>query len=43
MRLPALPSEGRPVTPERRALAAYLVVLAVLGGALVWGIANCDS
>lgn len=28
---------------ERRALVAYLVVLAVLGGALVWGIANCGS
>ena len=28
---------------ERRALVGYLVVLAVLGGALVWAIANCGS
>lgn len=27
----------------RRALVAYLVVLAVLGGALIWGIANCGT
>jgi hypothetical protein len=27
---------------ERRLLIVYLVTLAVLGGALVWGIASCD-
>lgn len=43
MRLPALPSEDPPMTRERRMLIGYLVVLAVLGGALVWGIANCGS
>lgn len=26
---------------ERRVLIGYLVVLAILGGALVWGIAHC--
>ena len=43
MRLSALPGEGPPMTRARRMLIGYLVVLAVLGGALVWGIANCDS
>lgn len=43
MLLPALQGEERPVTPERRAMAGYLVVLAVLGGVLVWSIANCGQ
>lgn len=28
---------------ERHILIAYLVVLAVLGTALIWGIAHCGS
>jgi hypothetical protein len=28
---------------ERRLMIGYLVVLAVLGAALVWGIAHCGS
>lgn len=29
--------------PERRSLIGYLVVLAVLGTVLVWGIAHCGQ
>jgi hypothetical protein len=41
--LPAPPYRGRLVNRERRLLVGYLVVLAVLGAALVWGIANCGQ